>query len=67
MAKGMKKDLKKLLEAAKAQGWAPRPKKSGEMWLSPDGVTKVMIHETPSDHRAFKNLVSEFRRGGLEW
>lgn len=53
-------------EAAWAVGWAYRRKKSGMMWLSPDGVHQVLLHGTDSDHRAIKNAAAQFKRAGLD-
>lgn len=60
------KQLKQITDAAEAAGWKSKDTKSGQMWLAPDGKGKVTIHGTPSDHRAIKNLRSEFRRAGLD-
>ena len=37
------------------------------MWLAPDGTSKITVHRTPSDARAFDNMVAEFRRAGMRW
>jgi hypothetical protein len=52
-------------KAAKAQGWRSEVRKSGVMWLSPNGQDSVMWHNTPSDVRALKNFLSLMRKAGL--
>lgn len=61
------KEVKNLLKQAEKQNWRVKEKKKGWMLYSPDGVTKVMIHKTASDHHALDNAVSEMRRGGFVW
>ena len=60
------KQLKKLQKAAWSAGWWPAPKKSGILWLAPDGVGQVMVHRTASDHRAYDNVRGLFRDAGLD-
>jgi hypothetical protein len=36
------------------------------MAYSPDGTTKVLIHHTPSDHRAYQNLLALLKKGGFQ-
>lgn len=60
------KDLKKLQKRAWDAGWWPKQKKNGIMWLAPDGVGHVTLHNTQSDHRAHDNAVSLFRNAGLD-
>jgi len=59
------KDLKKVQKMAWKAGWWPERKKSGIMWLAPDGASHVMLHDTASDHHALRNAVADFRRAGL--
>lgn len=61
------KDLRKFLREAEQQGWTSKFIKAGELWFSPDGITKVTVHGTPSDVRSFNNMVAEFRKGGMQW
>jgi hypothetical protein len=61
-----RKEVKKLLKDAEEQGWRVEKKKAGWMLYSPDGVTKVMIHKTASDHRALDNAISLMRPGGFD-
>lgn len=58
-------DYRRLRKALEEQGW--RVEDRGQRWLvySPDGVTVVTIHRTPSDHRAWRNMLSRLRRGGF--
>lgn len=60
------KQLKKLQKEAWNAGWWAEPKKSGIMWLAPDGVGQVMLHDSSSDHHAFDNALAEFRKAGLQ-
>ena len=60
------KDLKAVQKKAYDAGWRPKRKKKGLMWLAPTGPGQVMLHGTDSDHHAFANAVSEFRRAGLD-
>jgi hypothetical protein len=60
------KDLKKVQKAAWRAGWWPKRKKSGIMWFAPNGAAHVMVHDSDSDHRAYANAVSEFRKAGLD-
>lgn len=62
---GMSRDWQALLDEAEAQGWTRKPTKSGWLYLSPDGESKVMVHRTPSDRRALPNARARFRAGGL--
>jgi hypothetical protein len=62
-----RKAAKRLLREAEAQGWRVKDKTKGWMLMSPDGVTKVMIHKTASNHHALDNAISEMRAGGFEW
>ena len=39
------KEVEAVLRAAEEQNWRIKPKKNGWMLMSPDGVTKVMIHQ----------------------
>lgn len=55
-------------KAAERQGWRVEVTKKG--WrLTPPDKTKpaVVMHNTPSDHRAEKNLIATLRRSGLVW
>lgn len=61
------KRFKDLQKRAWKAGWWPDERKSGKiLWQSPDESGQVMVHGSSSDHHAFKNLVSEFRKAGLD-
>lgn len=60
------KNLKKLQKCAWEAGWWPAQKKSGILWLAPDGVGQVMLHGTASDHRTHANARALFRDAGLD-
>ena len=63
-----RKDLKKLLRAAQAQGWRVELGKGGHFTLyAPDGVGRVTMSSTPSDRRALMNTVAYMRQFGFEW
>lgn len=59
------KRLKKLQKSAWDAGWWPEKKKNGIMWFAP-ASGHVMVHGSNSDHHAFENLRSEFRKAGLD-
>lgn len=61
-----RKETKNLIRKLQAQGWRLKEIKAGWMAYSPDGVTKVTIHKTPSDHRAWGNMISLLRKGGFD-
>lgn len=63
----MHKDDKRLVDAAVEQGWRVEPKRDGVQLKSPDGITLVTIHNTPSDWRARANTIAKMRRGGFQW
>lgn len=60
------KKLKRLQKIAWDAGWWPKETKSGIMWRAPGDAGQVAIHGTNSDHRAIRNLTSEFRKAGLK-
>ncbi len=59
------KELKRLQQAAWKAGWWPEQKKSGILWLAPDGVGQVLLHGSASDHHAYKNARGLFHKAGL--
>ena len=63
----MGNDLKKLLKTLEAeQGAVIKAKNKGWMIYPPDKTKPaVMIHRTPSDRRAWANMISELRRSGF--
>lgn len=56
-----------IAKAARAQGWIVERRRDANAWYSPDGVTIVVWHRTPSDPRALRNFLSLMRRGGLRY
>ena len=60
----MHKEVKALVGELEAQGWRLERRKSKTVAFSPDGVTVVPIHHTPSDGKSLKNTVSQLKRGG---
>lgn len=60
------KDLRKLLKQLEAQGWRIKPSKKGVKAYSPDGSHVQSIHMTNSDHRAYKNIVRDLKKGGFD-
>lgn len=62
------KDWKKVVKAARDQGWTEKPVKKGLMLLPPDKTKPgVTVHKTPSDVRAIDNKIAEMRRSGFMW
>jgi len=61
------REYPKVRKEAERQGWKVKSTRKGEMLLAPDGVTSVMWHHTPSDHRALDNTVTKMRRAGFEY
>ena len=60
------KQIRKLIkDAEKWSGWRVEAVKKGWMLYPPDkSQSGVLIHKTPSDHRAWKNMMSELRKRG---
>lgn len=61
------KRVNQLRKEAERQGWIVIPIKAGWLLRSPDGVTQVTLHGTPSDHHWFDNTVARMRKGGFVW
>ncbi len=61
-----KKEIQRLVKKLREQGWRVEETTAGYMAFSPDGVTKVLFHKTPSDHRAMRNTISRLRKGGFD-
>lgn len=51
------------LALARSLGWAVVPRRNGWMLRHPEGGS-TMIHKTPSDHRAWRNIVADLRKTG---
>jgi predicted RNA binding protein YcfA (HicA-like mRNA interferase family) len=58
----MKRDLAKLLPAARARGWQVAPTCGGHWKLTHPGGGIVVTSSSPSDHRALANLRAQLRR-----
>jgi hypothetical protein len=54
-----------LLARLRAQGWRLEPTRKGLMDYSPDGSTKVLMHHTPSDRRAYQNILALLKKGAF--
>jgi hypothetical protein len=65
-SKSLKKEAEALVREAEAQGFMVKDKKMGWMLLTPNGKGSVMIHKTPSDHRALKNARARLQRYGFK-
>lgn len=59
------KELKELFKRLKGQGFRIEEIKSGWQVFPPDpNFDPITIHGTPSDHRAWKNMMSRLKRAG---
>ncbi len=65
----VKMDVKKILRAAKAQGWRIERTRKGHLRLVPPDPKAPMVigSGNPSDHRAIRNLLAQMKRSGLVW
>jgi len=64
--KSTKKDIKRIIQEAKDQGFTVSKSKSGHIkWHAPDGKSIVVSSGTPSDSRAMANMKSRLKRVGL--
>jgi hypothetical protein len=62
---GVPKDLKVLMDDATSQGWVITKTNGGHFkWLSPLGMF-FFSAQTPSDHRALKNIKRDLRMYGF--
>jgi hypothetical protein len=64
MSKALSKQVASMIEAAEAQGFTVKEKKSGVMVFGTDGGM-VMLHRTPSDSRGVKNAASRLKKIGV--
>lgn len=63
-----KKTIRRITDAALAQGWRVEDTRKGRMFYPADRTkSPVLIHFTDSDHRAEKNAIAQLRRSGLIW
>ncbi len=61
------RDINRLIDTARRQGWQVERRKSGHYLLTPpsrDGPL-VCVASTPSDHKAISNIRADLRRSGL--
>ena len=60
---------KRIIKAAKRQGWRVAVTSKGHIMLIPADKNQslVVASGTPGDHRAEKNLLAQARRSGLVW
>lgn len=67
MGNEYRKSLKKLFkELESEQGARIETRRKGWMIYPPDtSRSAVMVHKTPSDRRAWANMLSELRRSGF--
>lgn len=66
MGTSLKREARALVRQAEEQGFTVKEKKKGWLLLTPNGQGSVMIHKTPSDHRALKNELARLRRYGFK-
>jgi hypothetical protein len=65
MGNGTPKDLRVLMEEAQSQGWNISKTNGGHFkWVSPLGRF-FFTAQTPSDHRALKNIKRDLRMNGF--
>jgi len=56
------KDLKQICADAERKGWTVKPTNGGHLkWVHTSGAV-MFSAQTPSDHRAIKNIESRIRR-----
>jgi len=61
------KQLNKLFKELERQGFRIETKKKGYMIYPADkSLGQVTVHKTPSDNRAWNNMLSELRRCGFD-
>jgi predicted RNA binding protein YcfA (HicA-like mRNA interferase family) len=62
------KHLRKIIKAAKKQGWQVDRTKNSHLRFIPPDKTKRAVYTggTPSDNRALQNLIKDLMREGLK-
>lgn len=60
-----RKDVRELLAAVEAADWKVVATSRHFQCLAPDGVTIVVVPQTPSDARSLKNCAARLRRAGV--
>lgn len=64
----MDKDTKRLLAEAERQGFSVRMTSRGHAQVrDSSNVVVAVLSGTASDHRSFRNAVSQLRRAGFVW
>lgn len=63
----MDKDTKKLIKAAKAQGFTVTYSNKGHVIFAKDGRRVAVGAGTTGDHRSRQNLIAQLRRAGFQW
>lgn len=61
----MNKDLKKLIQVLRAQGFDVAVTKRGHHTVSKDGRYVTTLPGTPSDWRSLKNAIAKAKRAGF--
>jgi hypothetical protein len=63
------KEYAKVRKEAEKQGWRVESTADGEMFFSPDGVSKAAWHHAhgSSDPNALKAHIRNMKRGGFRW
>ncbi len=63
----MPKELRKLCTVLTDQDWSFEKSARGHIaFINPDGKTVYHTSGTPSDHRAYKNMLAALKRADLE-
>jgi hypothetical protein len=62
-----KKDVRKLLDAAEAQGFEIVRTRGGHYRVYLGGDYVVTVGGTVSDYRAYANTLARLKRAGFEW
>jgi hypothetical protein len=61
-----RREILALVKKAREQGWGIDRKKAGWQFRPVDKAQPPFtVHETCSDHRAYRNIVARLRRAGL--
>ncbi len=58
--------IRQVYEAARNAGWRIEEGSRHTQCFAPDGVGRVTVSSTPSDFRAIRKIISNFRANGLE-
>ncbi len=59
-------DMRRAIKAALDAGIRHRMTKSGILFYGENGVDCVPVHKTSSDHRAYRNMLAQFRKIGFD-